>query len=200
MKNTWHLLLLLFLLSCGESTNQKVEEAAVTTPVQPVEVDENLKKHLSFRFMDREEEPLGQFEPDLKKKATSLMVQVYEFDPADMLHVQAKNRCRAWVANDTLRIALSAPYAGAGVDLHVINGHYTAHPYTDFAPDLVLYDENGELPSPPQVELQSGRLALDRKSYEVGDSLFGHLYLRALIDGTAKHYIQGYFRAKIEKR
>jgi hypothetical protein len=203
MKKIWNLLLLLFLLGCSNSKEKNAEqginkEDVNELKVQPYEVVDNLKDELAFEFMDEQEEPLGLYENDSKGKATTSLTQVYAFDSAEMLHVQIKNRCRAWIMDDTLHISLSSPYAGVGVKLQAINGNYMVQPYTNFAPDVVIYDENGHLPPPPQIDIQRVKLVLDKNSYVVGDSVLGYLYLRALIGENSKHYVQGYFRAKIE--
>ncbi len=106
------------------------------------------------------------------------------------------NTSRVSLTDHALNIHLAnTSLAGSqfGIHILVIQNSFTISPIqtTDFYSKEKLFE-------PIRISLQSfcqaAKLRLDKPNYQVGDSLYGYIYMKA----HKNLYAKGYFRAKIE--
>lgn len=100
--------------------------------------------------------------------------------------------------DDTLIIQIDNfnGYSGDGFKISYRSGKFYIQPYT------VTHNDLGNIPL-MNVEIKQQQLVLNKEKYAVGDSLYGKIYFH--LTGTEygelnDHFVQGYFRAKVEKR
>lgn len=103
-------------------------------------------------------------------------------------------RCDSWIDadTDTLRVAVfqSDGFTTHGVAIGIKDGKFKCKPYyvTDvFDPDR----------KEPHIDIERQQLILSRQKFQAGDSLYGYVYVKAIVDGKQKKHAEGYFRARI---
>jgi len=105
--------------------------------------------------------------------------------------------CRAYLQNDTLRISIGTHlgFGDSGLNIWIIRDWFVMMPYRSFC---VITDRSCE---PLNVPLWQ-RLMLNRKSYSIGDSLYGYLSFGAVyydaMGNPSGQKAKGFFRALIK--
>jgi hypothetical protein len=89
-----------------------------------------------------------------------------------------------------LTIALILGFSSKGV-LIKYTGQKISSRFYEFT-DVVFVDERE-----PVLHVEKQKLSLDKSKYVIGDSLYGHIYLRMIDQNKVKYYAQGLFRAKV---
>lgn len=117
---------------------------------------------------------------------TVLRDSVNEIDKIDEL------RCIAYLSHDTLVIdnSINSGFSGNGVSIKYTGQKLSSDIYE--CTDMVMPDEEE-----PKLIIEKQKLTLDKSKYSVGDSLYGHIYLRMIDQNKVKYYAQGFFRAKV---
>ena len=106
-----------------------------------------------------------------------------------------KLRCIAYLSHDTLVIdnSINSGFSGKGVSIKYTGQKLSSNIY-EFT-DMVISDEEE-----PKLIIEKQKLTLDKSKYTIGDSLYGHIYLRMIDQNKVKYYGQGFFRAKVTSK
>ncbi|MBZ4188231.1 hypothetical protein [Niabella beijingensis] len=106
--------------------------------------------------------------------------------------------CRAYLQNDTLRILIGAHlgFGDSGLNIWIVRDRFVLMPYSSFC---VITDHPCEPLNAPLWQ----RLVLDKKSYSIGDSLYGYLSFGAVYYDVRRNpsgqKAKGFFRTIIKK-
>jgi len=151
----------------------------------------DLSNELAFDFMDRKFEPFfGRV--DSTQRATTNAKLVVINDSLNYFFVVDKMRCRSWIQEDTLwvHISRSDGFTADGLSIKIKDGKFKCIPF--HSTDVVILGRKK-----PVIHIEKQKVTLDREKFQIGDSLYGEFYMRALVDGKEKKYAMGYFRTKI---
>jgi hypothetical protein len=126
-----------------------------------------------------------------RKKSSTVTITVLH-DNINEIDKSGVLRCIAYLNHDTLVInnSFNTGFGGKGVTIKYTGKKLSSDIYE--STDVVFPDEEQ-----PSLAIEKQKLALDKSSYAVGDSLHGHLYLRMIDQNKVKYYAQGFFRARV---
>lgn len=127
----------------------------------------------------------------IRKKSSTVTITVLR-DNINEIDKSGGLRCIAYLNRDTLVIenSINSGFSGKGV-LIKYTGRKLRSDIYEFT-DIVIPDEKE-----PKLIIEKQQLILDKAHYSVGDSLYGHIYLRMIDQNKIKYYAQGFFRAKV---
>ncbi|MDJ1471164.1 hypothetical protein [Xanthocytophaga flava] len=177
--------LLLLITSCNQKQNYQYDTFTVDT---------TLSKQLVFRLMDNEYELTNPFDKDtIPRKTTSTVTIAVLKDSHDRMYTMDKLRCKASLKKDTLRITIGYAdgFTGAGISIRAAGNTFTTLPYQFY--DVITGEKE------PIIHIEKQKLMLNKAVYQVGDSLYGHLYLRTIDTDCVKKYASGFFRTVVTK-
>lgn len=109
------------------------------------------------------------------------------------------NNCRAYLFHsDTLLIIIGIGngFGGHGFIISYKSEKFYAEPY--LTTDVISPDEEK-----PTYKIVYQKLILDKASYSLGDSMYGHIDFKSIEtdkeNNTTEHFGKGYFRTKVTK-
>jgi hypothetical protein len=109
------------------------------------------------------------------------------------------NNCRAYFFHSdtlTINIGMGNGFGGSGFIINCKNGRFYTEPY--FSTDVVVVGEVG-----PTYKIVYQKLILDKKSYSLGDSLYGFINFKSIEtdnkNNKTEHFGNGYFRTRVGK-
>jgi hypothetical protein len=151
-----------------------------------------ISKEYAFEFMNNEHEPAFMFQIDSTSKASTNAELVVINDSLNHFFVVDKMSCRSWMEGDTLWIHISRSdgFTGHGLNIKIKNGQFRCIPF--YSTDRIIPGKKE-----PSIYVEKQNVVLDRESFQIGDSLYGHVYMRAIVDGRERKYAKGFFRTKI---
>jgi hypothetical protein len=126
-----------------------------------------------------------------KRKKSSTVTITILHDDVNEIEKTGELRCISYFNHDTLVIdnSINSGFSGKGVSIKYTGQKLSSYIY-EFA-DMVTDEKE------PTLTIEKQKLTLDKSKYSVGDSLYGHIYLRMIDEKKVKYYSQGFFRAKI---
>lgn len=125
-----------------------------------------------------------------RKKSSTVTITVLH-DDVNEIEKTGELRCIGYLNHDTLVIdnSINSGFSGKGVSIKYTGQKLSSDIY-EFT-DMVTDEKE------PTLTIEKQKLTLDKSKYSVGDSLYGHIYLRMIDEKKVKYYAQGFFRAKI---
>lgn len=126
-----------------------------------------------------------------RKKSSTVTITVLR-DSMNEIEKTGDLRCITYLNHDTLIIdnSINSGFSGKGVSIKY-TGQKLSSSIFEFT-DVVIPDEKE-----PILTIEKQKLVLDKSRYVVGDSLYGHIYLRMIDQSKVKYYAEGFFRAKV---
>lgn len=128
---------------------------------------------------------------DKRKKSSTVKIIVLQ-DSLNEIKINDELRCLAKLKNDTLNINISmnSGFSATGVSIKYKGGRFNTNIYqfTDMVDPSV---------KEPIFTIEKQKLALNKSNFAIGDSLYGHIYLRMIDNEKVKYYADGFFRAKV---
>ena len=154
--------------------------------------DSDISNEYAFHFMNDHFEPSIRGQVDSTSKASTNAELVVINDSLNHFFVINQMRCRAWIQEDTLwvRISWSDGFTGHGVNIKIKDEKFKCIPFR--STDVIIPGRKK-----PIVHIEKQTLTLDKKTFQIGDSLFGRFYMRAIVDGLERKYARGHFRTRI---
>jgi hypothetical protein len=190
------LISILFLLSCHSNKANKEDWREIQSFIHDTfKIDPGIREQADLLM---EGEPEVEMFDDMtdkiantRKKSSTVTITVLH-DNINEIDKSGVLRCIAYLNHDTLVINnnFNTGFSGKGVVIKYTGKKLSSDIY-EFT-DVVIPDEEK-----PKLIIEKQKLALDKSSYAVGDSLYGYLYLRMIDQNKVKYYAQGFFRAKV---
>ncbi|MBO9658008.1 MAG: hypothetical protein J7527_04210 [Chitinophagaceae bacterium] len=176
---------------------------------ETLEVDDQLPANSIYKKLDSTQEIFSGLElPGTTDKTMkrSSGVEHYEtsrdfFDGQDHYsrdNIGSMSNCKAYIKRDTLHISIGVEtgFGGSGFDIFVFGNMYITMPYHY---DDILDSNEKE---PFNVPLWQ-KLVLNKKTYSVGDSLYGYVSFGSVFyneyGSASGQRAKGFFRAKIKE-
>ena len=125
-----------------------------------------------------------------RKKSSTVSITILR-DNINEIEKTGELRCIAYLNHDTLIIdnSINSGFSGKGVSIKYTGQKLSSSIY-EFT-DVITNEKK------PTLTIEKQKLTLNKAKYSVGDSLYGHIYLRMIDENKVKYYAQGFFRAKI---
>ena len=187
------LFFIIFFTNCNLKNHQ--------TQWDNVTIDANISEVPIYRQLDKESEIFSAFEKmDSSMKRTSDVEYLTGKKINTGEYSNSKyNNCRAYFFNsDTLsiNIGIGNGFGGQGFIINYKSNKFYTEPY--FSTD-VIYPSEVE----PAYKIVYQKLILDKATYSLGDSLYGHIDFKSIEadkeNNKTEHFGKGYFRTKITK-
>jgi len=180
-------LVLVSFVSCNSATTKN--------EIGIIELQMDLSENYVFDYM----KDIYEFdnnlyrEKDVDSTISTTVNLVVINDTKNRFFIVDRMACRSWIQDDSLWIQLSSSsgFEGRGLNIKLKNGRFRCIPF--YWTDNIVEGEKD-----PIISIEKQMLVLNRKTFQIGDSLYGHVYLRAIIDGREKNYATGFFRTKIK--
>jgi hypothetical protein len=153
----------------------------------------DISNEYAFDFMDNEFEPAFMGQVDSSQRATTDAELVVINDSLNFFFVVDKMSCRSWIQQDTLwvHISRSDGFTGHGLNIKIKDGKFKCIPF--YSTDVMIPGRKE-----PTIYIEKQTVILDREKFQIGDSLYGQFYMRAMVGGREKKYARGHFRTKIK--
>ena len=126
-----------------------------------------------------------------RKKSSTVTITVLR-DSINEIERTGELRCVVYLNHDTLIIdnSINSGFSGKGVSIKYTGQKLSSSIY-EFMDIIIPKEEE------PKLVIEKQKLTLNKSKYSVGDSLYGHIYLRMIDEGKVKYYAQGFFRGKV---
>ena len=181
-------------VSCNKSKDAKLIN-------QTFNVDSNLKTQNEITNLGRKFEDKQCYIPDsmLHIICTDVKFALIfddDKDPAILWNDANKYHCNAIIDSGKVKMLFwnSGGFGADGVEVIISENKFNIYLYS--TTDLIVNGERGNPLREFFSEIESQQLKLDKEKYNIGDSIFGYLYLKAS-RGPSKFYASGYFRTII---
>jgi len=207
---TFIIIIGLFGCSLNKTENQEITPNMITKegysiilnyPEKTIIVKDSIRLNYIYKYMNTINEPyMGlPIRPKSKKEErfipSSCYIKLHEISEKnqDSYYID-KFVCNAFLFNDTLEINISIGdgYNYRIIDVFVMDTLFIAFTYHE---SHMLMNNNYK----PTVKISQQELTLDKSHYLIGDSLFGHIYLKSFTEDSTLNYVHGYFRSIVKK-
>jgi hypothetical protein len=190
------LISILFLTSCHSNRGNKDDWREIHSFIHDTfRIDPGIREQADLLMEGEAEVEMIDDRTDkvanTRKKSSTVTITVLH-DNINEIDKSGVLRCIAYLNHDTLVInnSFNTGFGGKGVTIKYTGEKLNSDIYV--STDVVFPDEEK-----PKLTIEKQKLALDKSSYAVGDSLYGHLYVRMIDQNKVKYYVQGFFRARI---